>query len=103
MTSPDSINAQCFQTPLSPSDLSERRRRLKFRLETHLIEQAKNGFESDADEDNEEQGSKNSEEDQSPEITVKEAARMVAELKRFGFKNNLKPEIVDALLNVKRD
>ncbi|XP_022778438.1 tigger transposable element-derived protein 6-like [Stylophora pistillata] len=29
--------------------------------ETRLIEQAKNGFESDADEDNEEQGSKNSE------------------------------------------
>ena len=36
--------------------------------ETHLIEQAKNGFESDADEDDEEQGSKNSEEDQPPEI-----------------------------------
>jgi len=68
--------------------------------EMHLIEQAKNGFESDADEDNKEQGSENSEEDQSPEITVKEAARMVAELKRFGFKNNLKPEIVDALLNI---
>ena len=68
--------------------------------ETHLIEQAKNGFDSDADEDDEEQGSKNSEEDQPPEITVKEAARMVAELKRFGFKNNLKPEIVDALLNI---
>ena len=68
--------------------------------ETHLIEQAKNGFESDADEDDEEHGSKNSEEDQSPEITVEEAARMVAELKRFGFKNNLKPEIVDALLNI---
>ena len=68
--------------------------------ETHLIEQAKNGFESDADEDDEDQGSKNSEEDQSPEITVKEAARMVAELKRFGLKNNLKPEIVDALLNI---
>ena len=68
--------------------------------ETHLIKQAKNRFESDADEDDEEQGSENSEEDQSPEITVKEAARMVAELKRFGFKNNFKPEIVDALLNI---
>ncbi|PFX11437.1 tigger transposable element-derived protein 6-like [Stylophora pistillata] len=68
--------------------------------ETRLIEQAKNGFDSDADEDDEEQGSENSEEDQSPEITVKEAARMVVELKRFSFKNNLKPEIVDALLNI---
>ena len=38
--------------------------------------------------------------DQSLEITVKEASKMVAELKRFGFKNNLKPEIVDALLNI---
>ncbi|PFX20594.1 Tigger transposable element-derived protein 6 [Stylophora pistillata] len=66
---------------------------------TRLIEQAKNGFESDADEDDEEQGSENSE-DQFPEITVKEAARMVGELKRFGFHNNLKPEIVDALLNI---
>ena len=54
--------------------------------ETHLIEQAKNGFESSADEDDEEQGSEKSEEDQSPEITVKEAARMVAELKRLALK-----------------
>ena len=52
----------------------------------HLIEQAKNGFESDADEDDKERGSEKSEEDQSSEITVKEAARIVAELNDSALK-----------------
>ena len=54
--------------------------------EKYLIEQAKNGFESDADDADEEQGSENSEEDKSPEITVKEAGRMVADLNDSALK-----------------
>ena len=38
---------------------------------------------------------------ETPVISVQEAARMVAELGQFGVKNN-KPEFVDAMLNIER-
>ena len=55
-----------------------------------------------SDEEDEMAGDEENEDTQeTPVISVQEAARMMAELRQFGVKN-IKPEIVDAMLDIER-
>ena len=70
--------------------------------EQQLVDRDRNGFVSDEENEAAVAGDEENEDTQeTPVVSVQEAARMVAELRQFGVKNN-KPEIVDAMLDIER-